>query len=89
MPKKRLKLHADLYKKVYLIRRAEQGIIDNYASDAMKTPMHMSMGEEAVVAGVVQALGNSGQVLGTYAATRFILRRPATRTTFLRRCTAK
>jgi len=60
------KLNIDLYKKLYLIRRAEQGIIDNYASDAMKTPMHMSMGEEAIVAGVCQALKKNDQVLGTY-----------------------
>jgi TPP-dependent pyruvate/acetoin dehydrogenase alpha subunit len=66
MNKKRIKLHADLYKKVYLIRRAEQGIIENYASDAMKTPMHMSRGEEALVAGVCEAVGKKGQVLGTY-----------------------
>lgn len=64
--KKSVRLHTDLYKKVYLIRRAEQGIIDNYASDAMKTPMHMSMGEEAVVAGVCQALKKTDQALGTY-----------------------
>jgi len=63
---KRQQLNVDLYKKLYLIRRAEQGIIDNYASDAMKTPMHMSMGEEAIVAGVCQALKKTDQVLGTY-----------------------
>ena len=64
--KKSFRLHADLYKKAYLIRRAEQGIIDNYATDAMKTPMHMSMGAEAIAAGVCQALKKTDQVLGTY-----------------------
>ena len=59
-------LRTELYKKVYLIRRAEKGIVDNYASDAMKTPMHMSMGEEAIVGGVCQALKKTDQVLGTY-----------------------
>lgn len=66
MDTKKKTLLTELYKKVYLIRRAEQGIIDNYASDAMKTPMHMSRGEEALVAGVVAAVGKKGQVLGTY-----------------------
>ena len=66
MNNKRRQLNIDLYKKLYLIRRAEQGIIDNYATDAMKTPMHMSMGEEAIVAGVCQALKKTDQVLGTY-----------------------
>jgi TPP-dependent pyruvate/acetoin dehydrogenase alpha subunit len=66
MDKKRLRLHTELYKKAYLIRRAEQGIIDHYASDAMKTPMHMSMGEEAITSGVCQALKKTDYVLGTY-----------------------
>jgi len=44
------KLNLELYKKLYLIRRAEEAIIDNYNEDKMKTPMHMSMGEEAIVA---------------------------------------
>lgn len=51
---------------MYLIRACEKAIIANYPSDEMKTPMHMSMGEEAIVAGVVQALSKSDQVFGTY-----------------------
>ncbi len=60
------KLNLELYKKLYLIRRAEKAIIDNYNDDEMKTPMHMSMGEEAIVAGVCEALGKKSQVFGTY-----------------------
>lgn len=60
------KLNLDLYKKLYLIRRAERGIQKYYHEDDMKTPMHMSMGEEAIVAGVCQALGKNSQVFGTY-----------------------
>ncbi len=60
------KLNIGLYKKLYLIRRAEEAIIDNYNDDEMKTPMHMSMGEEAIVAGVCEALGRKSQVFGTY-----------------------
>ena len=66
MDKNRLSLRTNLYKKMYLIRRAEQGIINYYATDAMKTPMHMSMGEEAAVVGVCTALKKTDQVLGTY-----------------------
>lgn len=61
-----LNLHLELYKKMYLIRKAEEAIIKNYPSDEMKTPMHMSMGEEAITAGVCQALGPKNQVYGTY-----------------------
>lgn len=56
----------EIYKKLYLIRRAEELIIKHYKENEMKTPMHMSMGEEAIVVGVVAALGEKDQVLGTY-----------------------
>lgn len=61
-----LKLNLDLYKKIYLIRSSEEAIVENYASDLMKTPMHMSMGEEAIVVGICHALSNRDKVLGTY-----------------------
>lgn len=59
-------LNVELYKKVFLIRRAEEAIIKYYGEDDMKTPMHMSMGEEAITAGVCHALGEENQVLGYY-----------------------
>lgn len=62
----RKKLNFELYRKLYLIRRSEQGIIDHYFEDVMKTPMHMSMGAEAIAAGVCHALKREGQVFGTY-----------------------
>ncbi len=62
----RQELNTALYRKLYLIRAAEESIRENYRSDAMKTPMHMSTGEEAISAGVCQALAPSDQVLGTY-----------------------
>lgn len=51
---------------MYLIRKSEEMIQKYYAEDKMKTPMHMSMGEEAIVSGVVGALEPDDQVLGTY-----------------------
>jgi pyruvate dehydrogenase E1 component alpha subunit len=60
------KLQIELYKKMYLIRAAELMIQKHYLGNKMKTPMHMSMGEEAIVAGVVHALAPEDQVLGTY-----------------------
>jgi TPP-dependent pyruvate/acetoin dehydrogenase alpha subunit len=59
-------LNLALYKKLYLIRRAEQAIREHYASDAMKTPMHMSTGGEAIAAGVCHALRPADEVIGTY-----------------------
>lgn len=60
------KINLELYKKLYLIRRAEKGIREYYSENEMKTPMHMSMGEEAIVVGVCEALGEKNQVFGTY-----------------------
>lgn len=59
-------LSIDLYKKLYLIRRAEEFIIRKYPENEMKTPMHMSMGQEAIPAAVCHALGNQGQIFATY-----------------------
>ena len=55
-----------IYRKLYLIRKAEELIIKHYKENEMKTPMHMSMGEEAIVVGVVAALQKKDQVFGTY-----------------------
>ena len=60
------KLNLELYKKLYLIRRAEEKIREYYPEDEMKTPMHMSMGEEAIAVGICSALGEIDQVFGTY-----------------------
>ncbi|MDP3880114.1 MAG: thiamine pyrophosphate-dependent dehydrogenase E1 component subunit alpha [Dehalococcoidales bacterium] len=59
-------LNLELYKKLYLARRAEEKIREHYLEDEMKTPMHMSMGEEAIAAGVCQALQPNDQVFATY-----------------------
>jgi TPP-dependent pyruvate/acetoin dehydrogenase alpha subunit len=56
----------EIYKMLYLIRRSEELIILHYKENEMKTPMHMSMGEEAIVGGVVAALEPHDQVFGTY-----------------------
>lgn len=59
-------LNIELYKKMYLIRAAEEQIQKYYPQDDMKTPMHMSMGEEAIAVGVCQALNDADQIFTTY-----------------------
>ena len=56
----------DLYKKMYLIREAEAEISREYYKDEMKTPMHMSLGSEAISVGVCHALPKGSHVYGTY-----------------------
>ena len=59
-------LSLDLYRKLYLTRRAEDLIIQYYPEDEMKTPMHMSKGQEAISVGVCHALGPKNQILASY-----------------------
>jgi len=59
-------LNLELYRKLYLARRAEERIRENYGENEMKTPMHMSMGQEAIAVGVCHALKAEDQVFGTY-----------------------
>ncbi len=56
----------NLYRQLYLIRKAEATICELYFDDDMKTPMHMSKGGEAASISVVEALGSRGQYCGTY-----------------------
>lgn len=56
----------EFYKKMYLIRKVEDVIIEYYYDDEMKTPMHMSRGSEAIAVGVCEALGDRGQYFSTY-----------------------
>ena len=62
----RQELNIELYRTLYLVRSAENGIRKYYHEDDMKTPMHMSMGEEAIIVGACEALGPQGQVFGSY-----------------------
>lgn len=62
----RKKLILNLYKKAYLIRAAEELIIKHYDNNEMKTPMHMSMGEEGIMVGVCTALEKKSPTFGTY-----------------------
>ena len=55
-----------LYRKMFLSRKAEEKIQEEYKNDEMKTPMHMSMGEEAIATGVCAALGKRAQIFSTY-----------------------
>jgi acetoin:2,6-dichlorophenolindophenol oxidoreductase subunit alpha len=62
----RKRLLITLFKKAYLIRASEEKIIKYYDNNEMKTPMHMSMGEEGIMAGVCTAIGKNALTFGTY-----------------------
>ena len=59
-------MHARLYRSLYRIRRVEEEIARVYASDKIKSPVHLSIGQEAVSVGVCDALRPDDVVFGTY-----------------------
>lgn len=55
-----------LYASVLKIRRAEEAIARIYPSDKIKSPVHLSIGQEAVAVGVIDLLSSEDVVAGTY-----------------------
>ena len=49
-----------------LIRKVEERIVEVYPSDKIKSPVHLSIGQEAPSVGVCRALRSSDIVFGTY-----------------------
>ena len=56
----------DAYRTMRLIRLIEQRINDEYKFDEIKTPIHLSIGQEAVSVGVCMHLGKDDYVFGTH-----------------------
>ncbi len=54
------------YRILYRIRRVEEEIAKIYPTDKIKSPVHLSIGQEAVSVGVCLALKDSDVVFGTY-----------------------
>ena len=54
------------YRSLYLIRRSEEEVVRIYPTDKIKSPVHLSIGQEAVSVGVCEALRKTDVVFGTY-----------------------
>jgi len=61
-----MKIKEKLYKSMLLIRRFEEKISEIYHTDAIKSPVHLSIGQEAVATGVCFALEEEDYVSNTY-----------------------
>src|SRR5713101_7537633 len=59
-------MHERLYRSLYRIRRVEEEIARVYPTDKVKSPIHLSIGQEAVSVGVCEALRADDIVFGTY-----------------------
>ena len=55
-----------LFKSLLLARRSEEYIVKHYPENLMRTPMHMSMGQEFVPVGVCAALEGKADVFASY-----------------------
>src|SRR6516164_672156 len=59
-------MHMRLYRALLRIRRLEEEIARVYPTDKIKSPVHLSIGQEAVSVGVCEALEPEDVVFGTY-----------------------
>lgn len=60
------KLTEKFYRSLFRIRRVEEEIARIYHTDKIKSPIHLSIGQEAVSVGVCEALRPDDTVFGTY-----------------------
>lgn len=61
------------YRSLYRIRRVEEEVARIYPTDKIKSPVHLSIGQEAVAVGVCEALRSDAVVFGTYRGHAFYL----------------
>ncbi len=59
-------LKKELFTSMVRIRQAEEKIVEVYSQQQMRTPTHLSIGQEAVAAGVCQALRDDDQVFASH-----------------------
>ena len=59
-------LYLKLYYKLLLIRKFEEKIAEIYHTDVIKSPVHLSIGQEAVAVGICDVLEKSDIVSNTY-----------------------
>ena len=59
-------MQARFYRALYRIRRVEEEIAAVYPTDKIKSPVHLSIGQEAVSVGVCEALRPDDVVFGSY-----------------------
>ncbi len=66
MGKRSKETDVELYRLMLRIRVAERRIVDIYPTDKIQSPIHLSVGQEAVSAGLCAALRREDRVYGTY-----------------------
>ena len=72
------KTAVELFQCMKLIRFVEETIARRYSEQKMRCPTHLSIGQEAVAAGVCLALNRDDQVFGTHLPMPTTLPKEAT-----------
>ncbi len=67
------RMYERFYWSLYRIRRVEEEIARVYPSDKIKSPVHLSIGQEAVAVGVCEALRPDDVAFGTYRSHAYYL----------------
>lgn len=65
--------YPELYRQLYRIRRVEEEIAKIYPTDKIKSPVHLSIGQEGVAVAVCAGLRPQDVVFGTYRCHAFYL----------------
>ena len=65
--------YVELFRRALLIRMVEERIIDLYPHDKIQSPVHLSIGQEAVAVGVCAALAPDDWVFCSYRSHAFFL----------------
>ena len=60
------KLKINLFKKIYKIRKVEERISQEYSKNEIRCPVHLSIGQEAVAAGVCLNLKKNDEIISTH-----------------------
>jgi len=67
------KIYEELFYKALRIRLVEERIIELYPSDKIQSPVHLSIGQEAVAVGACQSLRPTDLLFGSYRSHAFYL----------------
>lgn len=62
----RKNLKINLFKKIYKIRKVEERISQEYSKNEIRCPVHLSIGQEAVAAGVCLNLEKNDEIISTH-----------------------
>src|SRR5262245_51140583 len=68
-------MHARLYRSLLRIRRLEEEVARVYPTDRIRSPVHLSIGQESVSVGVCESLRPQDVVFGTYRGHALYLAR--------------